>query len=138
VWGDAGLIGEVHQCRGAADHHVVDAAAAVGLFHRDGVDPVREVLGRALLEHLSGVDAVREPFESERPAVEIPDHSWCDRLVVADEVALGQAVAGEEHLAGLAQFDGPAADPDLVGAHCARSLTTWRGDLSVRSPWNLG
>src|SRR6201999_1953041 len=62
--------------------------------------------------------------------------------VVPGQVALGDAVVGKQHLAGVAQLE---ADPGRLhllavdlDAHCGTSRTTSEAALSRRRPWKRG
>src|SRR4051794_6248624 len=67
-------------------------------------DPVRHPLGRLLLEER----AAREPFapalHRERPVLQVRQEHVGDLVVIAEQVALRDAVVGEQHAVGRAQL----------------------------------
>src|SRR6185369_404083 len=63
------------------------------------------------------VDAVGEPGEHQRPVPQIRKHPGGDRLVVANQVALGEAVLRKPHLLEVDEVDGA-----LLGAPRRQTL----------------
>jgi hypothetical protein len=115
VDGDGALVGEVHEVGRPLDHDVVDLAARLG--DADPLDPLGEVARRLLLEEAAGADAVGEPLQRHRATAGVGHHQRRDPAVVLDQVELGDAVTGEQHLGGVpdrdrvppeAQLDAPA------------------------------
>ena len=85
---------------------------AVGGGHDRRLQPVRVVLGHALLEERRAGGAVGEALEQDGPAAHRPHQRLFDGLVVVDQVQLGLASQREEDLAGTGD------------AHLAPRLTT--------------
>jgi hypothetical protein len=77
------------------------------------LDPVRPLLGHALLVDRLALGAVRVPLQLRRPLVEGPDDAVADRHVVLGEVELRLAAGREEDLVGVRDLDGPRADLEL-------------------------
>ena len=59
-------------------------------------------------------DAVREPRHGDRAVPQVGQHPAGHVAVVLDELALGDVVRGEQHLAGVGQLDGDAGGSHLV------------------------
>ena len=70
-----------------------------------GLDPLRPLLGHALLVDHLALDAVREPPQLRRPLVERAHDPVADREVVADEIQLRLLPRREEHLVGVRHLD---------------------------------
>jgi hypothetical protein len=120
---DRRLAREVDERVGVAGDDVLDRAA---LLRRLGArDPVREVLGGALLDEALGLDAVDVALEVQRATGDVRQHRLGDALVVAREVGLRLA-RGEELLVRPRDLDG--------AAHEGTSRTTSRAGLSSRRP----
>ncbi len=64
-----------------------------------GREPVGRVVGHALLEERLALGAVRVALHEHRPAAHRAHHRLRHREVVVDEIELGLAALGEEHLA---------------------------------------
>ena len=116
---DAVLVGEPQQRSAVADQRVVDRAAL--LRHLDALQPGREALHDVLLQEALRADARREALHRDRAAARCAAASAARRLVVGGQLALGDAVVGEQHLLGMGDRHG-------------RSRTTSRGVLSVAQP----
>jgi len=77
-------------------------------FHLHGVNPGRHVgTTGLLLEEALAVDPVREAGEHQRPVAQVRQHPRGDRLVVANEVPLAEAVLGEPDLVEVHEVDRP-------------------------------
>ena len=138
VRGDAALVGQVGEVVGFAADHVGDLVAdgplpgaAVGRGHP--LDPVREVPADLLLEEAAAADPVREPVHGDRPPADEREHPRGDGPVVRDQVALGDAVAGEQHLLRMGDLD-PVAHGGgaLRGPRCRRPAARASGSWTAR------
>ena len=99
---DRRLVGEIDQRVGVAGDHV--RRRAVGRAHRRTPDPVREVVGDALLEDPVALDAIREPLQVQRPVAQVRQHHVGDPLVIRRQLGLRRPVR-EEPLVGLGDLD---------------------------------
>src|ERR687891_157260 len=111
-------------CREAAAARRTPRSVGAG----DPVDPVGEALADLLLEEAALADPVGEPLHGDRAPVHQGQHPRRDRLVVADQVGLGDGVVGEQHLVRVADPH-PAvhgATSTASGTHC-HSRFTLRG-----------
>ena len=87
---------------------------------RFGRDPARHPLGRVLLEEEAPGGAFAEPLHRERPAAQMGDERGRDGGVVVPEIALRDAVFGEENPVGAREAHLAAAtadDPLRLRAH---------------------
>src|SRR6202012_3009055 len=100
---DDRLVGQVDQGGGLVADHVAEGPAL--LLDLDAGDPVREVLARVLLEDPLLGDAVRVPGHGDRPVLQVRQHGVGDLGVELDQLALGDAVVGKHHLAGVAELE---------------------------------
>jgi hypothetical protein len=75
--------------------------------HPGNFDPVRPLLGHALLVDLLALDAVREAAELRRPLVERAHDPLPDRQVVVDEIPLCLAARRKQHLVRVRHLDDP-------------------------------
>ena len=89
------------------------------------LQPGREAVDDVLLQEALGADARRKPLHRDRPAAQVRQHHRRDQVVVGGQLALGDAVVGEEHLVGMRDGHG-------------RSRTTSRAALSSRRPSSRG
>ena len=93
---------------------------------RQVVDPV------VALPPLLALDAVRVPLHADEPAVEVGEDHLADPLVVRDQLALGEAGRGEQHLVHVRALDLPLR---LRRRRLLRrSRTTCSAGLSSRRP----
>ena len=97
------------EVRGPGDLGDLGDAELVGMpaggeRHAGGLDPLRALLGHALLVDLLALDPVREAAQLRRPLVERADDPLADRQVVVDEVALRLLRAGKSTLSGFVTF----------------------------------
>src|SRR6266542_2455376 len=97
-------VGQVGERVGVVAARVLDAAAALAR-DRGAPHPVGEVLRRLLLEEALAVDPLREALQAQRPVLDVGEHGVGHLPVVADQVALGDAVAREQHLVGVGNLD---------------------------------
>ena len=77
------------------------------------LDPLRALLGHALLVDLLPVDPVGKTAHLRRPVVERADDAVANRQVVVDEVALRVARRGKQHLVGVRDLDDTLPDLEL-------------------------
>ncbi len=126
VEGHRGQVGQVDDGGGVLADDVVDSPAAAPALDGDGADPVREVVGGALLPEPLAVDPVGEPLEVEGPAGQVREHDLGHVAVVGEQVALDQAGVGEERLADAGHLDGAPADPQRPVPHEARHVVSLR------------
>ena len=107
---------------------------ARGEGHARRLDPLRTLLGNALLVDRLARDPVREAAELRRPLVQRADDSLTDREVVLGEVALRLHRLREEHLVRVRQFDDPLAHLELdERARHARHASRRRAGTLARS-----
>ena len=97
--------------------HLRDAELVRVAAGREGdagrLDPVRALLGDALLVDLLARDPVREPPQLGGTLPERADDSVADCQVVVDEIALRVAGVGEQHLVRVRDLDGALSDLQL-------------------------
>ena len=106
------------EVRGPGDLGDLGHAELVGMpagGKRDAgrLDPLRTLLGHALLVDLLPVDPVGKAAHLRRPVVERADDALADRQVVVDEVALRVARRGKQHLVGVRDLDDALPDLEL-------------------------
>ena len=106
VEAEAGQVDRPRHVREVGGHERARRRAVDGLDRRR-LEPVRRVVGHALLEERLAARALREALHQHRAAAHGPHQRLGDGGVVADEVELRLAPLGEEHLAGT-------ADPHLA------------------------
>src|SRR4029453_10675476 len=94
------------------------------LRNLDALEPLGKSFRHVLLNEPLAPDAGRVTLHRDRAASNVGKHDRSDRLVVRRERPLRDSIVGEEHLVGM---------PDH-----ARSLTTSRAVLSVRTPSSRG
>ena len=80
-----------------------------------GLDPVGTLLGSALLEERLLRDALHEPLQHHRPAVDAAQGAVGDGEVVVHDVELGEAGLGEHDLVGVRDANLAAADLEHPG-----------------------
>src|SRR5262245_13047390 len=97
---------------------------AVLLRYLDAPQPLGKSLRHVLLPEAFLPDARRISLHRHRSSAEVWEHDGSDRLVIGSQIALGELVVGEQHLLGMRDH--------------VPSLTTSRGDLSMRTPSNRG
>ena len=111
---------EVERAEVRRPHHLRDLAHAQrvgvppgGERHAHGLDPIRAMLGYALLVDRLGLGAVRVALEVRRPVAERPDDAVADRAVVLDEVELRLLARPEVDLVGVGHPDDPSLHVEL-------------------------
>ena len=97
------LLGDPRQSGRAVDDRVRGAARTVR--QRPAVQPVRRRTGELLFEERRLLHTVGPPFAGGRPAGDVRQHDLGDGGVVAEDVRLGGAGGGIEHLVGVGQRD---------------------------------
>lgn len=85
--------------------HESPRARAVHGRHLDGLEPVRSTSRHTFLEKRLPEGSVREPLQHRGPAARSSEQWLGDGQVIADEVELGRAGAGEEDLVGMRDLD---------------------------------
>ena len=93
---DARLIRQVHQCRRILADHM--PYGPLPLLHRGRVNPRREVRGGLLLNEPRALDPIRKPLHRHGPIAEVRQHRAGDMFVIVGELALVDALVGEEQL----------------------------------------
>ena len=120
-------VGHPGQGRGVPGHHLLGRAAG-GKAQGDDLDPVRPLLGRALLVEELAVDSVGVADEHVRAAARSAQGALGHRQVVADDLELGDAGLGKVDLARV-------RDRDLAAAHLEdHPLPVARHPTSIRRP----
>ena len=102
--------------------------------HARRLDPLRPLLGNALLVDRLAGDAVREAAELRRALVQRAHDPLSDGEVVLGEVALRLARLREEHLVGVRQLDDPLPHLELDERTCHDSATAAAKQLRFRFP----
>jgi hypothetical protein len=106
-------VGEVDQRRLRVAHRQV-LPLAPRLLHPHGGHPVRKVLRHLLLVEAVGRDPVREPLQDEGVVTQPRQDVIRNRIVVVDDLALGDAVVGEQHLVLVRRVDRVASEAPLA------------------------
>ena len=100
---------------------VVDVEIVRLLARRFGDRDVLHRLGKAagvvLLEEAVAAGAGRAAHEAERPLRDVRQHQLGDRLVIVDEVALGDALVGIDHASRMGDADASLDDLRGVVGH---------------------
>ena len=119
------------EVRGPGDLGQLGHAELVGMpAGREGdardLDPVRPLLGHALLVDHLALDAVGEAAKLCRPFAQRPHDPLADRQVVADEIELRLAAGRKEHLVRVRHLDDPLPHLELDEGrrHCGHA-TAW-------------
>ena len=109
----------------------------------DACASIGPVARAALLEERAALDAVGEPPQGHAPVLQVGDHRRRDPGVVVDDLGLGGARLGIQHLVEVGELQPAALDLDRSGA-ARRGLAT-AADLRFAalrlgpwSPWWLG
>jgi hypothetical protein len=108
---DVGKVGEPDQGRQVFDHAIVDLAVALA-GHRSGSDPLGAVAGAALLVEVLALDPVGIALQGQRPAAQVGQQDLADAGVPVDQLALGEARLGVEHLVEVGKFELASLDRD--------------------------
>src|SRR5688500_13771359 len=142
---DAVLVGEVDERGRVVADRVLDRAAL--LLHRDASDPVGEVVGSGLLVEALSFDPVREAVHGNGAPLHVRDHPRRDAPIVLDQISLGEADVGEQHLIEARERYRVAAYPGLPRAahhpppgcrHFVAALSTAAPPpASLLSAWEL-
>src|SRR5690625_1826009 len=122
------LVHQITQSVGAVRERVHHGA--VFLVHAHTPNPVREMLRNVLLNEVHTLNALREPVQRQRPALEMGQHVRCDAFVVVAKIGLAQVRAREE--------DFPRIVDLQIHGDCARSRPTSSAALSSRRPRKRG
>src|ERR1051326_488224 len=122
MWGDAVLIDEPQQRTLVGHDRVVNDA--VLLRNLDALQPIRKALRDIFLDKTFLTDARGETLHRHRPLNDMRQHHACNHFVVRREVSLGNSVIRKQNLFSMRDHN--------------VSLTTCRGDLSLRIPNSLG
>ena len=112
---ETGHVGHPRE-RGGVPRHEFVGAAARRKAQRDDLGPGRPRFGRALLVEEFALDAVRIADEDVGASAGRAQGAVGDREVVADEIQLGVAGVGKEHLRGVGDRHFAAGgDDDFLG-----------------------
>jgi hypothetical protein len=122
---DAAEVDDPEQLRGVA-HDDLARGAPRRELQLDRLDPVRVLLGSALLEERLGVGAVDVALQDDRPAGDPAKRAVGDREVVPREVELRVARLREEDLLGI-------RDDDLAAGGLENHLGVLRHAESLRA-----
>ena len=117
-------------------HAELVGVAARGKRDAGDLDPLGALLGDALLVDLLAGDAVGKAPQLGRPLAQGAHDAVSHGEVVVDEVALRVPGLGEQHLVGVRDLDGPAADFELDEGrrHCPDPNRVAAWESAARGP----